>query len=77
MTSLTLVKPVRHTNAATIALPDAAGELKETVMSRNIYRFPIEERIKAPARKFDEPAIVYYLANERIERGLAQIECCK
>ena len=43
-------------------------------MSRNIYRFPIEERIKSPPRKLDEPAIIYYLANERIERGLARIE---
>jgi hypothetical protein len=46
-------------------------------MSCNIYRFPVEERIKAPARKFDEPAIVYYLANERIERRPARIECYK
>jgi len=42
----------------------------------NVYRFPIEERMKAPARKFDEPATIYYLANERIERGLARIARC-
>jgi hypothetical protein len=71
VTILTIEMPVPNTNAANSCR--CSPEPKETVMSRNIYRFPIEERIKLPARKFDEPAIIYYLANERIERGLAQI----
>jgi hypothetical protein len=63
--------PVPSTNAANRCR--RSPEPKVTVMSRNIYRFPVE-RIKSPARKFDEPAIIYYLANERIERGLVRIE---
>ena len=39
-------------------------------MSRNIYRFPIEERIKAPARKFDEPAIITTSPTNALSAGL-------
>ena len=42
-------------------------------MSATIYLFPVE-RVKPPARKFDEPATIYSLANERIRRGLAPAE---
>ena len=42
-------------------------------MSAKIYLFPVE-RSKSPARKFDEPAIIYDLANERMKRGLAPVE---
>jgi hypothetical protein len=61
--------PVPTTNAPNRCRRSA----EETVVSAKIYLFPVE-RIKSPARKFDEPATIYSLANERMKRGLAPVE---
>src|SRR5262249_51160113 len=54
--------------APTLRIAADAARTEDTVMSPNILRFPVE-RTKSPARKLDEPAVIYYLPNKRIERA--------